>query len=133
MNVKLLRKVARHILAEPKRYDQNTIIRTGEPGEGYKDTKFPPCGTVACIGGWITLLAYKRRPRSLESLNFKRLAKIVGVKYEQIDKLCSYVWNDNEDDGWPEKFRVAYERATTPRQRARIAANRIEHFIKTGE
>jgi hypothetical protein len=46
MNVKLLRKVAKHILAEPKRWGFMWRLHTTDS----------PCGTQACIGGWTELL-----------------------------------------------------------------------------
>jgi hypothetical protein len=128
---RILRRVARHILAEPLRYDQNATVEHGIPGEfrtGFNRI-VPECGTVACIGGWIALLGAKN-PKRVRSLQPPKLARTLGVPLENMCYLIAFVRNNY---GWPEKHRTAYNRANTPRQRAKVAARRIEHFIKTGE
>lgn len=130
MNVRLLRRIQKHILAEPLRYNQNITIEKGKPGQSYReDTNFkqgtlPKCGTTACIGGWALSLSFGARV-----FNFTRARRVLGISTEEAEKLFSYTW----DNSWPTKFKVAYNKAKTPRQRARIAFNRIEHFIKTRE
>jgi hypothetical protein len=138
---RLLRKVAKHILEEPNRYDQNDVISYGKPGEAYKNwnrpleeskSKFPACGTVACIGGWLNILTSKRRPHVLAGLPLRKLTTLLGVTESQIRRLIAYTYA-KDDAPWPERFRKAYDSAKTPRQRANVAHQRIEHFIKTGE
>ena len=51
LNVKLLNRIKRHLIAEPKRYDQATWAREVS-GKGA-----PACGTRACIAGWAVLLS----------------------------------------------------------------------------
>lgn len=125
MNVKLLRKIQKHILAEPRRLVMSIIERRGNPNtlipvepdeysnynQYEKRQKFADCGTAACIMGWARLLAshYNGHDDSLDI---------------EFGKLCSA-------RTWPTKFAKAYAKAKTARSRARIAANRIEHFIKT--
>src|SRR5216684_5835607 len=47
MNVKLLRKVAKHILAEPRRiYMEQYCVRSSDA----------PCGTAGCIAAWGAIL-----------------------------------------------------------------------------
>lgn len=111
MNVKLLRKIQKAILAKPERYDQN-------------ETCFPnsSCGTKACIGGWVQ--------------HFTKSADWgtrLGLDEAQLWRLCS----GTEPKGfvfghkWPLKFLDAYKNAKTPAGRARVAVRRIDHFIKT--
>jgi hypothetical protein len=131
MNVKLLRKIQKHILAEPARYEQNAIITIGAPGAMCvaANRLYPQCGTIACIGGWAILLTAKRRLKtSRYSLNYLTLGKLLGVKKSQIAKLVSYTDYATE---WPDHFADKYNQAETPKARARIAAQRIDHFIKT--
>ena len=136
---RLLRRVARHILAEPLRYDQNSIIEVGEPKTIYRDErKFPACGTVACIGGWIEILSRKHPNRaklSLTGLSFKKIAKLLGTGEDNVGALTQYTSRNpsNSDTYWPLEFSEAYGNAKTPLQKARIANQRIEHFIRTGE
>lgn len=127
LNVKLLRKVQAHILEEPRRYEQNATIDKGQPGERHiSGMAYPVCGTIACIGGWAQLLA--KRPGQVHILNFKSIAKTLGLGMPQALRLFAYTWDER---GWPEKFKAAYAAAKTPRQRARVAVRRIDHFIKT--
>lgn len=135
MNVKLLRKVAKHILAEPLRYNQNATIARGIPGDviepdGETEQCVPACGTIACLGGWIALFTYKRPPRS--GFSFRKIGQALGVTSRQVSALCSYT-TSTSGKRWPAQYAKRYNRATTPRGRAKIAAERIEHFIKTGE
>jgi hypothetical protein len=53
--VRLLRKVQAHIREEPQRFDMGTWIASGADIGSVSD-RHPPCGTVACIGGWMQLL-----------------------------------------------------------------------------
>jgi hypothetical protein len=130
---RLLRRVAKHILAEPLRYEQNEIMSVGKPGEVFKSNHlYPACGTVACIGGWVELLTTKNPKRLLRRgyfLSYKKISRLLGVAYDDVERLVSYT----RDGGWPDQYEDAYRIAKTPRGRARVAANRIEHFIKTGE
>ena len=55
--VTLLRKVKRHILAEPKRIAMR-VWRIEKRGIANRSVlKIPSCGTVACIGGWVEVLS----------------------------------------------------------------------------
>lgn len=68
LNVELLRKVKRHILAEPKRLVMSEGLVYGTAGETYSpsaaynepdDLPFPKCGTVGCIAGWTCVVGEK--------------------------------------------------------------------------
>lgn len=50
----LLSEIRKIILEEPKRYDQWGWLRRGKSLRG--DPFEPACGTVGCVGGWITVL-----------------------------------------------------------------------------
>jgi hypothetical protein len=138
MNVKLLRKIQRHILAEPKRYAQDTVITRGKAGDifgvEYEVGRhlFPECGTVACLGGWAELLSKDQRPRGVSTLEFAR--KILGLTEDESARLFSGI---NEEmyigigRSWPKQYETAYMNAKTLRGRAHVAVRRIDHFIKT--
>jgi hypothetical protein len=122
MNVKLLRKIQKHILEEPKRYDQNVWLAEGAPQNG-----FATCGTMACIGGWAQILGSKRKPRAVSRVNAMRL---LGIDRAQAWRLFDSIAGVPEDM-WPRKFSAAYVKAKTDLGRARAAVRRIDHFIKT--
>src|SRR5277367_1422796 len=105
---RLLRKVAKHILAEPLRYDQNSVIMVAEPGSLYGGHEVPSCGTVACIGGWLKILTDKRgRPCSTWLLNYGDLAKKIGVSEDSVWNLFAYTHDVGGLGSWPQQFRVA--------------------------
>lgn len=126
MNVKLLRKVKNHILEEPRRFIMWTWRITKGSGTKYLAdnntySSFAKCGTAACIAGWTCELARKD----------------VGLSYsETAGKLLNL---DDEDaryrlfmaSRWPNKFAIPFRNAKTAKSRAKIAAERIEHFIST--
>lgn len=124
MDTRLLRRVAKHILAEPKRYNQDTELDVGVTGE-----QAPPCGTVGCIGGWICALTGKT-PRSRKNFSYQRARKVAGLTGKQASRLFAYTWS-SIGGGWPDRFKSAYCNAATPQERVNIAVARIEHFIKT--
>jgi hypothetical protein len=138
MNVKLLRTIQRHILAEPKRFRMLDWIEKQTPtdptyiADDSERVSFPKCGTVACIGGWAVLLS-KKKPSETGYEGY-RAAKILGLNRPTgiIDRAASV---DSErlffTDVWPIDFAVKFRLAKTPEGRARIAAKRIDHFIAT--
>lgn len=107
-------------MEEPGRYNQNATLDHGAPSDGY-----PPCGTIACLGGWVQVLGGKGRPRGFSAKTIERLLR---VPRESVNRLIAYSWDES---GWPREFRRAYNNAVSPKLRAKIAAERIEHFIST--
>jgi hypothetical protein len=134
MNIKLLRKVKNYILEEPRRFDMSTFGSVFKSKINFKDAtgesarNFPPCGTTACIAGW-ALGVNAPRPKSF----FKKLKygaipnlaqKKLRLSHEEKERLFY-------DASWPSKYSLALLAAKTPAGRARVAAERIEHFIAT--
>lgn len=130
LNVKLLRRIQKHILEEPRRLDMGNWKRTNMDG-----LHAPPCGTTACIAGWALTLSGKPLP---QFDNIARdAARLIGVHHTQIQ-----YGNCDEDCQagrlflrleWPEPFASDYGKTMNPGKRAKIAAARIEHLISTGE
>jgi hypothetical protein len=123
MNVKLLRKVKRYILAEPKRlFMASYFVRKYQYGEMLNGRDFAKCGTAACIAGW-TLLLNKLDPYFVEAGAHDTAADLLGINCDQALLLF-------EPRKWPEKFEKGLNddgKLST----AKVAAARIEHFIKT--
>lgn len=130
MNVKLLRRIKRHILAEPKRLRMSTWLATrndwtvlkgkfifshvsewGEPGS----QPVPKCGTVGCISGWARVLSGDEHGIS---------RALLGLDDEQAERLF-YV------SAWPAKLMSKYVSAKTQLTRAKLCGERIDHFIAT--
>jgi len=135
MNVELLLKVKEKILAEPSQFvmsawftDQSRldIIRTNDLHRTIAN-----CGTAACIAGWIVTLsrgetpsiAYKVASESFSSVR-SHAAVLLGVSKEETDSLFGLQY-------WPQEFWVKWKAAKTIKQRAKVAADRIDNFILT--
>lgn len=136
LNVRLLRKIQRHIIEEPRRFFMGGVVATGTPGSEF--TKWacyaydlaetvPACGTAACIHGWTVILSGKT-PAQVYHLSFEWSLRKLGLlpSWENENRL--FICDD-----WPGPFRERYRNAKTPKQRAKIACARIDHLIKTGE
>ncbi len=138
LNVKLLRKVKKHILAEPKRFvmwalvqrKDETQLQFMSDGLGDAFVDFAPCGTAACIAGWTVLLEDGMKTKKKDSRIWSRAAKLLGLddrwrkgEAPQTSKLF-------ETGEWPKKLEARYNRAKTQKTRVKIAAERIDQFIK---
>lgn len=125
LNVRLLRKVKKHILEEPRRllmrtwvcrksYDEPTFVT-----DDYTTaSKFADCGTAACIAGWTCILAGEERPVDISFT----AAALLGLRNG--DRLFMV-------ENWPEPYRAHYRQARSQKARAKTAAERIDHFIAT--
>jgi hypothetical protein len=129
INVRLLRRVQKHILAEPRRLVMSHWRQTrlhecrveDLDSDHCHDYPFAKCGTAACIGGWGVILSdsdiapYRQRDE---------LAQLFGINTNQLNLLFSV-------SSWPVKLAHAYRKARTPAGKARVASRRIDLFIKT--
>lgn len=130
LNVRLIRKVIKHILAEPRRYFQEDTIATGRPGKMIYGEEangtFAKCGTAGCIAGWAYMLSRKDPDRnSSEVLAEGRDA--LGLTSDQADVL----FTGDARGAWPSPFNQKYGEAKTQRGKARVAARLLEKVIKT--
>lgn len=127
--VSLLRKIQKHILAEPRRLDMS--------GWGYydknPDASMPPCGTVGCIAGWALVLTGAHDPVLSDfPLDTYTLAEeVLALEDGQAERLF-LLREHTFGPRWPVKYECQYHRAKSPQGRARAAVRRIDHFIKTG-
>lgn len=126
MNISLLRKVQRAILKHPDQFDMGWWF---QDKLSIRDKRVDAggCGTAGCIGGWAIHI-------------HKQCKKLVDAKkcfYQGSIPATLLSLNDGEadrlfvDDFWPIRFRLRYQNGKTPLTRAKAAAARIDHFIKT--
>jgi hypothetical protein len=136
MNTKLLRRIERFLLREPRRFDMTEGVKPADTIGSVLQT--PPCGTVCCLAGAAYILHNNIektlcgddkywgdvRCNAIEALNIteKQADRLFLIKTQH---------SSDTDDYWPERYAEAYDKAKTPRQRVRVAIRRIEHFIKT--
>jgi hypothetical protein len=124
MNVRLLRRIQRQILKEPKQFWMDAYFCD------CISWQIPNCGTTACIAGWATALGKNKNPRQ---------AWLTGVDARQYGEHKLKITNVQASklfftDAWPRKYRTAYLKALMAKRladSARIAAKRIDHFINT--
>lgn len=153
INVELLQRVKAHILEEPRRIGMGHWLQRAGYGVVLKDdyesplpsALHPPCGTVACIGGWAhcfqRISEMERRqsggcsnPAALQcilafgqpSIRGERLpySNLLGLDEDQALRLFHVCH-------WPDEFRKRMEMLTsgTP-EYAQVVADRIDAFIK---
>jgi hypothetical protein len=134
MNVKLLRMVKKHILEEPRRFDMGTFGSTFASRFHFKSVtgealrNFPPCGTVACIAGWAIGVNASKPKSFFRKISYGQIAPLATAELElSIPEKDRLFYQEN----WPTRYYTAYAKAKSPADRARVAARRIEHFIKT--
>lgn len=68
----LLSEIKRIILRSPDQYDQQNCHRESE------------CGTVCCVGGWVTML---KSPRTRDGYRLKKAERILGLDYRKGNEL----------------------------------------------
>ncbi len=133
MNTKLLEDVCTAILAHPDQfimesYFDNILEDGTEPGG---------CGTAGCFAGWILHLTHKRKTLagtrdSIVGNEAIEAGNLIGVPVRRPRNDYSMHHPLFFIDEWPDEFRVAYESAPVS-ERAKIAVERIRHFIATGK
>jgi hypothetical protein len=123
--ISVLREAAQAILAEPKLYDQTQDC-----------VPKATCGTTGCIFGFVASIMDLKPKPSL----YSEVAIVLGIPYLDKDGR-DWVTQDHTELTpaaklfyyWPEEWQIKYQRANTPYQKAKVAADRIEYFIETGE
>jgi hypothetical protein len=90
-------------------------------------TKAPSCGTVACIGGSLSVLS----GRTLRSVT--NLSKLIGITPDQASGLFSRweIGDQGADSAWPESFARRFSNADSPLAKARIAVSLLRRVVKT--
>lgn len=114
INAPLLRKIRARILACSHRFDMRDF--------GGKNASKEKCGTVCCIAGHAMSQQYHNTHSACEICD--AATKKLRLNYHQQDRLF-YV------GGWPDKFLIAFDNARSDLARAKVAARRITHFIRT--
>jgi hypothetical protein len=128
INIELLQAVKAAILKNPQHFDMDHWV-----GHNH-------CGTTACIAGWARVITLKcETPKAAEdfraSVAENRPAPLsfgtddLGLSYSEENALCYLA-------SWPDCFSGRYWAAEEKGDyagMAQAAADRIDHFIATGE
>lgn len=137
MNIELLQKIKTAILTKPTAFDM---------GNWFQYQVYSPCGTSACLAGWAITLgaAHSDKPSEGERVFEDQYSGRNGKSYsEWASELLDLPPDFNTRSlfyasCWPEKLADRQEEAVNafernPETLARIAADRIDHLIATGE
>lgn len=137
--VRLLRKVQKFFIEEPRRFDmEQGIVPYWRLRCDFFMMGEPPCGTVLCIAGAAYAISTGLRLRnsfvgfgdieyhlksefSLDGDVAKRLFFVSGIHMSAQPGV----------NAWPEFYSTMYHAAKTPLERACVGVARIEHFIAT--
>lgn len=133
MNIPLLKRVKAAILKHPDQFEMawwfDDVLHLGGLQE---PVPAGGCGTAACIGGWVCHLSSRhqqikttsRQYRHSSSSVYARARSLLAINDDQAERLFG-------DSNWPEPYRTRYDNSKTALTRAKVAARRIDHFVKT--
>jgi hypothetical protein len=131
-NPRLLRRVQKHIAEEPNRLVMGRVIRLKVDlfgsnkfwGDNAQEVNFAKCGTAACMAGWTLALSGfdGKKIQKLTTWDI-RARKLLGLTPDQ----ATYLFYDGN---WVGGFSERYKEAKTQKQRAKIAVEYIDYFIK---
>ena len=130
--IRLLRKVQKFLIEEPKRFDMREGITPSAEAKSVLEQ--PPCGTACCIAGAMYVID-KGIKLNISYVGYGEIENhIQNITSLKTDVQCGRLFYTNNSwvsAAWPEFYANAYEAATTPLQRACVGVARIEHFIAT--
>lgn len=134
MNTKLLKQVRDMILKRPRQFDMDDWTASHMwDMEARREVRPSHCGTAACIGGWAIVLAKNKQPAWLRNKRNKKhcsihtsdiASDVLGLDREQAVRLFNKGY-------WPDRYDEAYGNATSFAARAKVAARRINVFIRS--
>jgi hypothetical protein len=104
--LKLLARVADHIEEEPRRFIMDIGYDDGDDGA--------PCGTAACIGGWLVLLAdkkWKMQENWWGAVGSRALELLAGStpiwkRFPNFDRYSFPLFHVEE---WPNEYKYKYD------------------------
>ena len=156
MNVRLLRKVQKYILEEPKRFDLEFWGASIDPKEFANLDQYasavehclaelrPPCGAIGCIAGNTLIVAGAIKPKELHGKNLfefgpdtlEKAAKLLKIDNDSAKRLFYLKeWGqcaNGEVIGWPEPFASELSQSEPgTKEYAQTTSARIDHFIAT--
>jgi hypothetical protein len=119
---KFLLDIKSCILQEPTQFDMDTWI---------DNTPHSSCGSTACIIGWGAYLIQPTRfCKKTDAEQYYLCGEVIKITFPE---MYSNIFRLAYLDRWPEKFQLAWKEAKTPKERAKVAAKRIDWFIQKGE
>lgn len=132
LNIELFKKVRRKIKTTPTAYDQR---------DDHRKSRYAPCGTACCIGGWADILSAptkaEREKRMAGEVNLNRGANALGLKgrdfYRELTTERAVLFDGRPGQVWPKPFCDQWRRARTYAERSAVAVAYLDHIISTGK
>lgn len=126
----LLSEIAKLIIAEPKRYNQERFL-TVRGGREQAPRGFPACGTVGCVAGWVAALKGPKGARTRYQDVQTVATDILGLDHYQSDQLFSGSALSSAVDGLgPNPQTVSHARHGVKHIRRFQEANRAQLLAK---
>lgn len=131
LNVKLLKQIKAEALKHPTQVNMNhwftAISPTGVDIKG--------CGTAGCIAGWACFLHLKEKKKAA---TLEKALSYLEQKDESEEDMAVHLLGITPAESstlflqeyWPNELAARLQNATTPKQYARVVADRIDAFIK---
>ena len=125
-NRRLLLKTAKRIEEVPESYNQAVWA-----DKDYKS----PCGTVACLAGEMIICSERSLRKGLDLLWD---ANDIGQVPDTAQRMAGLTDDEASDlfystNWWPTRFHNRYERASTQRGRAKVAAALLRYLADGGQ
>ena len=150
--IKLLRRVKKHVLAEPNRLIMSDVVireeecdMTTEGGEkafygdgvdeygNHDKIPFARCGTAGCIAGWTVLLhdGMKKTEGMSSGTIMDRAAILLGCQQDEFNSpvMPELFYTDNWNT-YKRGLSDRYNRAKTQQERAVLVGEAIEAYIE---
>ena len=128
MNTKKLLRIKASILKHPGQFVMHSYFSKlnslGKQATG--------CGTAACIAGWAIANEYKDKTlKEVTTGDWRYFIEPLEKAVQILDINLPQSYRLFNQDNWPDEFKDAWWEAKTAKQRAKVAADRIDFFIKT--
>ena len=124
----ILKAVIKTILDDPKRYNQEMFLLKKESST-LSDAKFPACGTIACVAGWVCLVTSRsgEPPYFAMTDGEPSFAMTAARLLKLTPGTCSELFDGGALYGLPGGAGYG---ETTPRRYARLGVRHILRFAK---
>jgi hypothetical protein len=152
--IKALLWTKEKILAEPRAFDMANWIMRGEHRAFYSPEQReynvpadlqPPCGTAACLYGWIALSTAESKGYNGSNTSYTEILRTARFILYRADPLADSTYGISwevkrfEDtivqyEEWPDDFRIRYKRYPQNlediKENAQVAAEYIDYLIE---
>jgi len=160
--VKLVEKVQKHILEEPKRFDMGILVQKFANPQLSSYESMPPCGTVGCIAGWVSIIDLGKKLKWKKGSDYDSIFMAPKIDIDLMEHARKKLHLKEDWEGWgtdpknpkgknhkcTEKemfdemdWPASYQRRYSNERGgngdklvlAKIAVQRLDYFLRTGK